>query len=186
MVHIAIYSDTCILSPDCVFEPLSASKISKAIRIVKRSASLFSVLSGGHMHVPGAESVQPGVMMSLSRLNAREFKQDEAAASIRPGQVWRDVYQWLAKNGLVVSGGRCPTVGVGGYLVGGGISYFKSTHGWNCDTVVAYQVVLAGGSIVEAAADGEHADLFWALYGHNDLERRPSPRVLAGCLRRPG
>ncbi|KAL2272924.1 hypothetical protein FJTKL_05720 [Diaporthe vaccinii] len=122
------------------------------------------------MPVPGAQSVQPGVMMSLSRLNAREFKQDQAIASIGPGQVWRDVYHWLAQYGLAVSGGRYPTVGVGGYLVGGGISYFSSNHGWGCDTVTAYEVVLADGSIVEATADGEHADLFWALRGgHNNF-----------------
>ncbi|KAG6353411.1 hypothetical protein INS49_005592 [Diaporthe citri] len=109
-------------------------------------------------------------MVSLSRLNAREFKQGQEIASIGPGQVWRDVYHWLAQYGLAVNGGRYPTVGVGGYLVGGGISCFSSTHGWGCDTVIAYEVVLADGSIVEATADGEYADLFWALRGgHNNF-----------------
>lgn len=122
------------------------------------------------MPVPGAQSVQPGVMISLSRLNARELKQSQSIASIGPGQVWRDVYRWLVPYGLAVNGGRYPTVGVGGYLVGGGISYFSSTHGWGCDTVTAYEVVLADGSIVEATADGEHADLFWTLRGgHNNF-----------------
>jgi hypothetical protein len=109
-------------------------------------------------------------MISLSKLNSREFKEDQSIASIGPGQVWRDVYHWLSKYGLAVNGGRYPTVGVGGLLVGGGISYFSSKHGWGCDTVVAYEVVLADGSIVEATADGEHDDLFWALRGgHNNF-----------------
>lgn len=122
------------------------------------------------MPVPGAQSTKPGVMLSLSRLNARDLRDGSSIASIGPGQVWRDVYHWLAKYGLAVNGGRYPTVGVGGLLVGGGISYFSSKHGWSCDTVVAYEVVLADGSIVEATAAGAHADLFWALRGgHNNF-----------------
>ncbi|POS72420.1 FAD binding domain-containing protein [Diaporthe helianthi] len=122
------------------------------------------------MPVPGAQSVQPGVMMSLARLNTRELGQASSIASIGPGQVWQDVYHWLATYGLAVNGGRYPTVGVGGLLVGGGISYFSGKHGWSCDTVVAYEVVLADGSIVEATAAGAHADLFWALRGgHNNF-----------------
>jgi FAD/FMN-containing dehydrogenase len=122
------------------------------------------------MPVPGAQSVQPGIMISLTKLNSQVLSEDQSIASIGPGQVWRDVYHWLANYGLAVNGGRYPTVGVGGLLVGGGISYFSSQHGWACDTVVAYEVVLADGGIVEAQAQGQYADLFWALRGgHNNF-----------------
>jgi FAD/FMN-containing dehydrogenase len=122
------------------------------------------------MPVPGAQQVNNGIMVDMSKLNQRTFNPDKSIASIGPGQVWIDVYQWLAKSGLAVAGGRYPTVGVGGYLVGGGISYFGSTKGWGCDNVVKYEVVLADGRVVEATSEGQYADLFWALRGgHNNF-----------------
>ncbi|KAI0454856.1 hypothetical protein F5B21DRAFT_524224 [Xylaria acuta] len=166
----AIYSETCILSPSCVFEPINATSLGFAVKIIKAARSRFAVRAGGHMPVPGAQSVESGVMITLSKLNQRNLSPDNTIASIGPGQVWADVYTWLAPAGLAVSGGRYGTVGVGGLLVGGGISYFSSTKGWSCDTIVAYEVVLADGSVVEARADGRYADLFWALHGgHNNF-----------------
>jgi hypothetical protein len=159
-----------VLSPSCVFRPSSADDLGRALKIIKAARSRFAVRAGGHMPVPGAQSVQSGVMITLDRLNSRELNSNKTIASIGPGQVWADVYTWLAPEGLAVNGGRYGTVGVGGLLVGGGISYFSSTKGWGCDTIVGYEVVLADGSVVEARADGKYADLFWALHGgHNNF-----------------
>ncbi|KAI0109096.1 hypothetical protein GGR51DRAFT_512743 [Nemania sp. FL0031] len=164
------YSETCVLSPSCVFEPSDATSIGSALRIIKATRSRFSVRAGGHMPVPGAQSVQSGVMIALGKLNTRILNANKTIASIGPGQIWADVYTWLAPEGLAVNGGRYGTVGVGGLLVGGGISYFSSTKGWGCDTIVAYEVVLADGLVVEATEDGPYADLFWALHGgHNNF-----------------
>ncbi|KAI1368319.1 hypothetical protein F5Y08DRAFT_296390 [Xylaria arbuscula] len=166
----AIYSETCILSPSCVFEPSSAASLGSAVQIIRAARSRFAVRAGGHMPVPGAQSVESGVMIALSKLNTRNLNRDKTIASIGPGQTWEDVYTWLAPEGLAVNGGRYGTVGVGGLLVGGGISYFSSTKGWGCDTIVAYEVVLADGCVVEARAHGKYADLFWALHGgHNNF-----------------
>ncbi|KAI1355393.1 hypothetical protein F5Y01DRAFT_327106 [Xylaria sp. FL0043] len=166
----AIYSDTCILSPSCVFEPSSTADLGSAIKIIKAARSRFAVRAGGHMPVPGAQSVQSGVMIALNKLNTRSLNDEKTIASIGPGQVWADVYTWLAPEGLAVNGGRYGTVGVGGLLVGGGIGYFSSTKGWGCDSIVAYEVVLANGYVVEAKAKGRYADLFWALHGgHNNF-----------------
>ncbi|KAI1421889.1 hypothetical protein F5Y12DRAFT_665045 [Xylaria sp. FL1777] len=166
----AIYSETCILSPSCVFEPPTAASLGSAIKIIKAAGSRFAVRAGGHMPVPGAQSVQSGVMIALSKLNTRSLNDDKTIASIGPGQVWADVYTWLAPEGLAVNGGRYGTVGVGGLIVGGGISYFSSTKGWGCDTIVAYEVVLADGCVVDVRANGRYEDLFWALHGgHNNF-----------------
>ncbi|KAI1744492.1 hypothetical protein F4680DRAFT_468438 [Xylaria scruposa] len=166
----ALYSDTCIFTPSCVFEPSSAAMIAEGVKIMKAERSKFAVRSGGHMPVPGAQSVQGGVMIAMDKLNQKSLNAAKTVASIGPGQVWADVYNWLVPYGLAVNGGRYPSVGVGGYMLGGGISYFSSTKGWGCDTVVAYEVVLADGQVVEARANGAYSDLFWALHGgHNNF-----------------
>jgi len=66
--------------------------------------------------------------------------------------------------GLSVAGGRVGGVGVGGLTLGGGLSFFGPRYGWTCDTVSAFEVVLANGSIVEANTQS-NPDLFQALKG---------------------
>ncbi|KAK1772874.1 cytochrome P450 [Phialemonium atrogriseum] len=164
----AIWSQTCLITPNCVLEAGSASDVATAVKLINAAGSEFAVRSGGHMPVPGAQSVQPGVMISMSGLNQNTLNTDKSVASIGPGQTWIDVYSRIIQYGLAVNGGRYPSVGVGGLLVGGGIGFFSSTRGWRCDSVVAYEVVLANGHVVTATAEGDYADLFWALRGgHN-------------------
>jgi hypothetical protein len=163
-----IWSVTCIFQPNCVFQPTTAQELSQGIQIIKAAGSKFSVRSGGHMPVPGAQSVEPGVFISMSGLNQKTLHPSTGTISIGPGQTWRDVYEFLAPYNLAVNGGRYPTVGVGGLLVGGGIGYFASTQGWATDNVVAFEVVLANGAVVEATQTNQYADLFWALRGGNN------------------
>ncbi|KAI8937380.1 hypothetical protein NX059_006584 [Plenodomus lindquistii] len=66
--------------------------------------------------------------------------------------------------GRMVAGGRGSTVGVGGFLLGGGISDYASRVGLSCDNVINFEVVLADGHIVNANKN-TNADLFTALKG---------------------
>ena len=74
------------------------------------------------------------------------------------------VYAALDLYGLHVPGGGCETVGVAGYMQGGGYGFTSLMFGMNCDHVVGFQMALADGSIVKANAT-ENADLFWAVRG---------------------
>lgn len=55
-------------------------------------------------------------------------------------------------------------VGVPGLILGGGISHFASKHGWACDNVVSFQLVIASGIPIEVSATS-YSDIFWALRG---------------------
>ena len=66
--------------------------------------------------------------------------------------------------GLHVPGGGCPTVGVGGYMQGGGYGFTSLLFGMNCDNVIGIQMALADGRVVTASAQ-ENEDLFWAVRG---------------------
>ena len=60
--------------------------------------------------------------------------------------------------------GSCPTVGVAGLTLGGGLGSDARLAGLTCDALVSASVVLPSGETVTASAD-DHADLFWALRG---------------------
>lgn len=47
------------------------------------------------------------------------------------------------RGGITVAGGRAGTVGVGGFISGGGIIFFAASHGMACDSIVNFEVVLA-------------------------------------------
>lgn len=167
------------LTPACIVRPRSASDVSRAIRILAQGHHVFAIRSGGHGTSAGASNIAGGVTLDLGRLDwtrvvqadggqdqDQNRAQGEVAAEvdIGPGARWADVYASLHKHGLVVAGGREGGVGVGGLVLGGGNTYFSARHGFACDNVVAFEVVLADGRIVNATA-AFHADLFWALKG---------------------
>ncbi|KAF3760411.1 FAD-binding domain-containing protein [Cryphonectria parasitica EP155] len=162
-----IYSETCVLEPGCVFMAANEDDVAQAISFIYETNTVFSVVSGGHMPVPGAQSNNGGVMLALTNLDNKTLSDDHSVASIGPGNRWVEVYTWLQPYGLAVAGGRYSSVGVGGVLIGGGINFFGNRYGFSVNTIVGVQVVLGNGSIVEASATS-HADLFWALKGGNN------------------
>ncbi|KAI6774904.1 hypothetical protein HG530_001662 [Fusarium avenaceum] len=98
----------------------------------------------------------------MSTLSSMSLSKDSSAASVGAGIKWLDVYQYLKGSGVQVASGRNGNVGVGGLLLGGGISHFTTRVGWACDQVLNYQVVLANGTLINANEDN-YADLFVAL-----------------------
>lgn len=93
-----------------------------------------------------------------------EYDEEIKVAKIEPGQTWAEVYGKLDPYEVTVPGGRTGTVGIGGFLTGGGNTFYAARHGLGCDNVVNYKVVLASGDIVNAIKD-ENSDLFRALKG---------------------
>jgi hypothetical protein len=88
------------------------------------------------------------------------------AARIGAGIEVREAYEAAHKNGLVITGGACPSVGVaGGWFPGGGHGPLSSLYGLGADTTLEFEVVTANGKVVTATADNEHSDLYWALSG---------------------
>ncbi|KAI1337077.1 hypothetical protein F5Y15DRAFT_426217 [Xylariaceae sp. FL0016] len=162
----SFWSNTELQSPGCVFRPACALDVSAAVRASRRTGTPFAVRGGGHMGVPGANSIGGhGVLVVMSALTAMEVSPDGARVTLGPGLRWGDVYGFLAPRGLAVAGGRLAPVGVPGLLLAGGVSFHGNRRGWAADNVVAYEVVLADGRVVAATAEGAEADLFWALKG---------------------
>ncbi|CAG8983251.1 hypothetical protein HYALB_00002687 [Hymenoscyphus albidus] len=152
------------VKPGCRVDVSSAKDISNTVLISRLTQCPFAVKSGGHAAFAGASSIQDGMLINLAKLNMVSLSSDRTVTQVGPGNTWHDVYRQLDPLGVSVVGGREAGVGVGGLLLGGGISYFSGRFGWGCDNVVNYEVVLASGAIVNASPTS-HADLYWALRG---------------------
>lgn len=156
------------LAPSCIVQPRTAEDVSTIIKVLTAEdlpgLCQFAVRSGGHTPIPGSNNVDDGVTIDLLHMNGTTYNVETQIASIKPAARWGSVYQTLEPLGRMVAGGRGSTVGVGGFLLGGGISHYAPRVGLSCDNVVNFQVVLADGRIVDANKTS-NADLFTALKG---------------------
>lgn len=124
----------------------------------------LAVRSGGH-GISGRSTNDGGIVIDVSQLDSIEVI-DESSRRVRigPGARWMDVAAALAPYGWALSSGDYGGVGVGGLATAGGIGWLVRDHGLTIDHMVAAEIVLADGSVVEASAT-ENPDLFWAIRG---------------------
>jgi FAD binding domain/Berberine and berberine like len=89
---------------------------------------------------------------------------DAGTVTVGAGVTNSDLHPLLEDRGMFVPTGRCPTVGVAGLVLGGGIGFSDKMFGLTCDRLIATTIVLAEGRVVEASEES-HPDLFWACRG---------------------
>lgn len=80
------------------------------------------------------------------------------------GQQWGAVLSEALKSGRVVTTGQDPSVGLGGYIQGGGHGPLSSTYGLAANQVLQLTVITTKGQILTANNE-QNQDLFWALRG---------------------
>ncbi|KAJ6151702.1 hypothetical protein N7470_006830 [Penicillium chermesinum] len=152
------------LKPSCIAAPTSAEEMAHIVSELHNVETLFAVKSGGHMPNNGFASIEDGLLISTKNLGQVYYNADDETAVIGPGLSWEEAQKGLDGTGRAVVGGRLGGVGIGGYMLGGGMSFLSTQYGWAANNVVNYEVVLANGTIVNANAM-ENANLFASLKG---------------------
>lgn len=111
-------------------------------------------------------------------------------ARVSAGATWGDVIDAVAPHGLTAMHGTSPSVGVIGYLLGGGLSFYARAHGLACNHVLGFEVVTADGHTRHVDA-GSEPDLFYVLRGGGggyavvtavQIELLPYSEVTAGSM----
>jgi FAD/FMN-containing dehydrogenase len=80
------------------------------------------------------------------------------------GEDWGSIYSAAQPENITFVGGTGDTIGLGGYLTGGGHSPLSAFYGMAADQILEMQVVLASGDVV-IANEKLNTDLFWAMRG---------------------
>ncbi|KAI1651485.1 FAD-binding domain-containing protein [Daldinia loculata] len=159
------WSKACVTEPYCIVQPKTPEDVSKVIKTISYYGVKFAVRSGGHSPNPGWSSVgQGGILVDLQNLNQINLSCDKKVASIGPGARWGEVISTLDAQGATVIGGRVPSVGVAGVILGGGYFHFTGQFGTAADNVKNFEIVLSDGTITNASST-VNPDLFWALKG---------------------
>jgi FAD/FMN-containing dehydrogenase len=150
------------LRPAAVVRVANADDVATCIGFARHVGLPLHVRSGGHSYL-GA-SAGPGLVLDLRDLSSVTVDTSSATATLGAGIALIDAYDGLAAHGAAIPAGSCPTVGLSGLALGGGIGVVARNYGLTCDRLTGAMVVTAAGDTV--TVDGSsHADLLWALRG---------------------
>jgi FAD/FMN-containing dehydrogenase len=150
--------------PQAVVLCRTPEDVAEGIAFARRSGIELAVRSGGHDFA--GRSSGPGVVLDLTPMRSLEVS--DGLATVGPGLRLGDLYAALARHKVAIPGGCGATVGIGGQALGGGLGLLGRSRGLTSDQIVAAEVVLADGRVVECD-EQQHEDLFWALRGAGAL-----------------
>ena len=115
--------------------------------VFARDAGLpLALRAGGHSY--GGWSTGRGLVLDVSRI--RGVLSTVRSATVGAGARLIHVYDGVARQRMALPAGSCPTVGITGLTLGGGLGVATRAWGLTCDNLTALTVVTADGKIVEA------------------------------------
>jgi FAD/FMN-containing dehydrogenase len=169
--------------------PQSADEVSDVVRSAAADGKRVAAQSTGHNAEP-LGSLANTVLLRTAGLGAVEIDADAGKARVGAGALWGDVIPRASEFGLAALHGSAPNVGIAGYTLGGGLSFYVRKHGLACNRVIAMDLVVAGGEQIRVDATNE-PDLFWAVRGGGgsfgvvtalEFDLLRLPEIFAGAL----
>lgn len=156
------------LRPAYVVLPRSPEDVALAMRFARERGLPITAKCGGHS-AAGYCLNRGGVVVDLSLLKAMALDEASRTLRVQLGARWADVYGYLydGRTGLIPVGGGCLTVGLAGFLLGGGYSFTSRSYGMGCDNLVSLDLVTPDGELhhLDDSSTGDDADLWWACRG---------------------
>lgn len=148
-----------------------------------------AVRSGGHSFL-GWGTCDDGIVIDTTLLNGIEIDPVARTARVGGGVLTHELVSAASRHDLACVQSECPTVGVSGLTLGGGLGWLSGKHGAACDNLLSAELVTADGRLVTASAE-ENPDLYWAIRGGGGnfgvttaltLRLHPIDDVVAGRL----
>lgn len=129
----------------------------------------ISVRAGGHDH-EGECVGSNTILIDVSQMNHVIVDEKNEIARIGPGNIFKKLTSDLAKEDVMIPHGTCATVGISGFLLGGGWGPWTRKYGMACERLIGADLLLGDGSIKQIDAEkGNVPDLLWALKGGGGL-----------------
>ena len=180
------------LHPAAIAMCASTDDVARCIDFVRRHGIAIAARSGGHSY--GGYSSCQGLVVDVSRLNSITVDRRANTATTGAGARMIDVYNAIGSQGRLLPGGSCPTVGIAGLTLGGGVGVFGRRFGLTCDNLRGARMVTANGEYLTANRSN-NADLLWASQGGGggnfgistsfEFEIHPMPPVALFTLQFP-
>ena len=150
--------------PAAVAYPAFPDEVADVLRAAAASGLQVATQGTGHGAAPLEGRLASSVLLRTSAMADLSVDVERRHARVGAGVLWGDLCDVAGASGLAALHPSSPDVGVVGYSLGGGVSWYARRHGLQSNALTAVEVVLADGTFVRASADDD-AELFWALRG---------------------
>ncbi len=149
--------------PEAVALVESGDDIAKVVEFAAANDLRVAGQGTGHGAAPMGPLADT-VLIKTERMRGIEVDSETATARVEAGVLSAELGAAANAAGHCFLPGSSPDVGVTGYTLGGGMSWFVRRHGFACNHVRAIELVTAAGEVRTVDADRD-PDLFWALRG---------------------
>lgn len=148
--------------PAMIVRPNSVEAVVKAVGYASENGLKVCAKSSGH-NLWGNFLRDDAMLIDM--WNFRKVELDGDAAWVEPSVWSRDIMLELGKHGRAFPAAHCASVGMGGFLLGGGVGLnCREWGGLSTYNILAAEVVTADGK-VRVIDDAKDPDLAWALRG---------------------
>jgi FAD/FMN-containing dehydrogenase len=148
--------------PQAIVLCATPGDVAETISFAQRHGLACAPRSGGHCFA--GRSVTRGLVIDVTAMGSVSVSVSGDLAVVGAGARLDGVYEALEQHRLTIPAGTCPPVGVAGLTLGGGLGILGRSYGVTSDRLVAAQIVLADGRVLDCD-DNHHQELFWALRG---------------------
>lgn len=149
--------------PAAIVRVANVDDVRRVVEHAARAGLPLAIKGGGHSNA-GFGVADGNLTLDMSGLDAVRLLPSRDQAYVGGGARVGQVDRATTPLGLAAPMGECPTVGVPGYALGGGVGMLTGPLGLGCDSIEAADIVLPDGRLLRA--DSKSApDLLWALKG---------------------
>ena len=148
------------IEPRAVVRCANPEDVAEVVAFARRYDIDTATRSGGHS-IAGYSSTR-GIVIDVAPM--RSVAVADGVAEVGAGTPTGELTERLAGHDLAVPTGTCPSVGIAGLTLGGGLGILGRRYGLTLDHLLGAQVLLADGRLVECDEQRD-ASLFWALRG---------------------
>lgn len=137
--------------------------VSNAVIWSRKHRVPIRIRNGGHNY-EGYSNGDCTLVIDTSALNSMCIDDCNNRLYVEAGVNNKQVYEFVTSKGYPFPGGTCPTVGVSGYVLGGGWGLSCRYLGLGCDNLEEIEIVDYEGTVLKANCF-INPDLFWACRG---------------------
>lgn len=175
--------------PAVIVRCASGTDVARALDFGRGQNLPVAVRCGGHSSA-GFGACDGGVVIDLSGMRHVSVDAQKRVVRAEAGCLVADVDRATQQFGLATIMGGCPSVGIGGFTLGGGIGTLMPKYGAACDNLQSAEVVTVDSHQLETNSSS-NADLFWAIRGGGgnfgiatsfEYQLHPVTELLAGSL----
>ncbi|WP_055492600.1 FAD-binding oxidoreductase [Streptomyces sp. TP-A0356] len=159
----AVFNARIDRRPAVIAQCAGRADVVRAVRFARELDLKIAVRGGGHS-VAGMAVNDNGLVVDLRRMHGVTVCPGSATVRVEGGALMSHLDRATQPHGLATTGGRTSTVGVGGFVLGGGGGWLDRVFGRAVDNLLGVELVTADGGTVHASAE-ENPELFWALHG---------------------